>query len=64
MGALKALSLQYMELNYLSVAEFAERCEVSVMAMRGYMNEKNGPNVYTALRISKVLNTTVERLWG
>lgn len=63
MNNLKREITKYNLENNISVKEFAEMCDVSLMSIRQYMKKTNAPNVYAALRISKVLNKTIEELW-
>lgn len=48
----------------LTQLEVAEKSRIAVRAYQKYENEGQAPNVRTAIRIARALNTTVEHLWG
>ena len=64
MKMLRREVLEYIEEKDLSITQFAKVCDVSQSAMRGYMQYTIVPSVEAALRIAKVLDKTVEGLWG
>ena len=50
--------------NGLTQVELAEKVKISVRVYQKYENEGQAPNVRTAIRIARALDTTVEHLWG
>ena len=44
--------------------QVAEEIKISVRNYQDYEYNINAPNVFTALKIAKVLGTTVENIWG
>ncbi|MBR4322694.1 helix-turn-helix domain-containing protein [Treponema sp.] len=43
--------------------ELSEKTGISVNTLRNYINDHNAlPNIYSAVKIAKALNTTVEKL--
>lgn len=52
------------EISYqgLTQKELAERTEISVNTIRGWFSKDLVPDVFNAVKVAKVLNTTVEYL--
>ena len=48
--------------NQITQKELAEKINISVNTVRGWFSKDLTPDVYTALKIAKALNTTVEYL--
>ena len=43
--------------------ELSEKTEISINTLRNYINDHNAlPNIYSAVKIAKALNTSVEKL--
>jgi DNA-binding XRE family transcriptional regulator len=47
----------------ISAAQIARRVGISETQARNILKGRSRPNVRTAIRIAKLLNSTVERLW-
>jgi DNA-binding XRE family transcriptional regulator len=48
----------------LSQKQFAELLRVSVRQVNAWCRKRHIPNVPTAIRIARALETTVEEIWG
>ena len=47
----------------LTQLETAQKAKIALRAYQNYENEDKAPNARTAIRIAKVLSSTVESLW-
>ena len=48
----------------LTQADLAHAVGISLMALKRYEYGERLPNVQTAMRISKILNVPIDKLWG
>lgn len=55
---------EHMLKNRLSVEQFAKRNGLNKKMLYAYGNGDTMPGVLTAIRLARVLNTTVEEIWG
>ena len=52
------------EKKVMSREKLASEVKCSFKSIENYESGRSVPNIYTALRIARVLGTTVEKIWG
>jgi len=60
---LKTVLKEVRQQMYLTQKQIADEVNISILSYQRYEAGKRSPNVYTALLIAKILNTTVEKLF-